>query len=160
MSKRIITLGTWEGKPIEWVVLKEEGMFSLVITKTKLGNRRRFNNNNNNSWIQSDIRNFLNVEFFNNAFSSDEKKKIVNTFLSSPNNTKDNIFLLDIHEAESLIKSDDEYCNNRRCNSDWCCWYRTPVNFHDVYIGYPNICHCAPSASSCYAIRPAMWIKE
>ena len=23
MSKRIVTLGTWDGKPIQWIVLKE-----------------------------------------------------------------------------------------------------------------------------------------
>lgn len=160
MSKRIITLGTWEGKPIEWIVLKKEGIFSLVITKTNLGGSRRFHSSSNSNWEHSDMRKFLNEEFFNNAFSSDEKKKIVNTVISSPNNTKDDVFLLDKSEAETLIKNDDEYFNDVRCDHSWCCWYRTPRNSSNVYIGYPNLCSCYPNASDNFAIRPVMYIKE
>ena len=158
MSKRIITLGIWEGKPIEWIVLKKEGIFSLVITKTNLGGSRRFHSSNNSNWEHSDMRKFLNEEFFNNAFSSDEKKKIVNTVISSPNNTKDDVFLLDKSEAETLIKNDDEYFRNANCS--YCCWYRTPKNSSVVYIGYPNKCCCGRGASSNYCIRPVMYIKE
>ena len=31
MSKRIVTLGTWDGKPIQWIVLKESKLGSVVI---------------------------------------------------------------------------------------------------------------------------------
>lgn len=44
MSKRIITLGKWEGNPIEWIVLKEESFGTLVISKDMLFSYR-FNQN-------------------------------------------------------------------------------------------------------------------
>lgn len=159
MSKRIITLGTWDGNPIEWIVLKEENSCLLLITKTKIGNRRKFSKNNNGSWECSYIRTFLNDEFFNKAFSSDEKKRIINAYISSPNGTKDNVFILDYNEAKSLINTDDEY-NNRRCDANWCCWYRAPSSGNTVRIGYPNICECNPYVNQEFTIRPAMWIRE
>ena len=36
MSKRIVTLGTWDGKPIQWIVLKESKLGSVVISKDVL----------------------------------------------------------------------------------------------------------------------------
>ena len=36
MSKRVITLGTWNGNPIEWIVLKEDGFQTLVVSKWPL----------------------------------------------------------------------------------------------------------------------------
>lgn len=160
MSKRIITLGTWDGKPIEWIVLKEEKSCLLLITASKIGNRRKFSNSNNNHWEYSDIRAFLNGDFFNKAFNSDEQKKVINSFISSPDKTKDNVFILDRDEACQLIGLDDEYGKHKQCSVDWCCWYRTPASRNAVKIGYPNICDCAPNANSDFTIRPAMWIRK
>ena len=46
MSRRSITLGTWDGKPIEWLVLKEEGLATLVISRYPLLSHK-FNENTN-----------------------------------------------------------------------------------------------------------------
>lgn len=162
MSKRIITLGTWDGKPIEWIVLKEENSHLLLITKTKIGNRRKYSNNNNNSWKRSDIRAFLNGDFFNKAFNSDEQKLIVNAYLSKPECTKDNVFILEWDEAKSLIGNDDEYNSNRQCHNDWCCWWRTPDQNQSskVMVSYPNACNCNTSANNEFTIRPVIWIRK
>ena len=160
MSKRIITLGKWENKPIEWIVLKEEESCQLLITKTKIGRKYTFNNRNNSRWDISDIRIFLNDEFFNNAFNSDEKKMVINAYLELPNQTKDNVFILSFDEAKSLIGSDDEYGCNKQCSENWCCWYRSSYSSTEVYIGYPNICSCHPNANRTFALRPAMWIRK
>lgn len=77
MSKKIIKFGKWENKPIEWIVLKEEGIFSLVITKTRLdGSQRRYDNTSGTKWINSDIRKFLNTVFLNKLLLLMKRKKL------------------------------------------------------------------------------------
>lgn len=60
MSKRVITLGTWNGNPIEWIVLKEDGFQTLVVSKWPLFSSR-FNRNDSdgNRWDSSALRNYL-----------------------------------------------------------------------------------------------------
>ena len=85
MSKRVITLGTWDGKPIEWLVLKEEGFATLVFAKNVIQAGVTFNDNNsNNNWATSDIRRYLNRTFYDVSFSAEEKKKIINCCLEEP----------------------------------------------------------------------------
>lgn len=122
MSKRIITLGTWDGKPIEWLVLKEEGFASLVVSKYNLFIISF--SNSSNEWYNSDIRKYLNSTFFNKAFSESEKRKIFNVKLNDVN-TKDNIFIPNIDEAR-LINNLSEISANRwwlrtkrECNTLW-----------------------------------------
>ena len=76
MSGRSITLGTWNGNPIEWLVLKEEGLATLVISKDTIGKYYFDGNSSNNSWAHSWLRTFLNNDFYEKAFTAEEKKKI------------------------------------------------------------------------------------
>lgn len=160
MSKRTITLGKWNGQPIKWVVLKKESFGTLVISKWEI-DRSSFNSNNNdNNWWSSDLRKFLNNDFFNTAFSDEEKKKIVNTFLAYPNNTKDDVFVLTRDEVETLVlkDGDDDYENSHYRNCSHCYWTRSQYN-NEVAHGYAKGCWCnhRPNHSR-YAIRPAIYI--
>lgn len=159
MSKRTITLGKWNNKPIEWVVLKKESFGTLVISKWEI-DRRVFNSNSNdNNWSSSDLRKFLNNDFFNTAFSGEEKKKIVNTFLAYPNNTKDDVFVLTQEEVKTLVlkDGDDTYENSNYCSCSYCYWTRTQDGSY-IYTGYANGCWCNRYPNDTYAIRPAMYI--
>ena len=78
MSKRIITLGTWEGKPIDWVVLNEDEFSFLVISRYEIDKRYFDNSSSNNNWESSDLRKYLNNDFYKSAFNEDEKKNILN----------------------------------------------------------------------------------
>ncbi|MDD6826232.1 MAG: DUF6273 domain-containing protein [Oscillospiraceae bacterium] len=153
MSKRIITLGTWDGKPIEWVVIREESFAILVVSKNILMNMCFNQNRGNDRWIDSFIRKELNKTFFENAFTEDEKKKIVSTYNNDPNATKDNVFCLSATEANYMTVKE------RQSDNTW--WLRTPHSGNEAknvdtlgtitYQGYVD---------SSYGIRPAMWIKE
>lgn len=77
MSKRIVTLGTWDGTPIQWIVLKESKLGSVVISKGGLFVRQF--DSQNRDWPDSDIRAYLNREFFQQAFRAEEQKRIINT---------------------------------------------------------------------------------
>lgn len=158
MSKPIITLGKWNNKPIEWVVLKKESFGTLVISKWEI-DRRVFDSNNDNNWSSSDLRKFLNNDFFNTAFSGEEKKKIVNTFLAYPNNTKDDVFILTKEEVETLIlkDGDDAYERKYYRNCNYCYYTRTQDGNY-IWHGYAKGCWCYHSTNNTYAIRPAMYI--
>lgn len=173
MSKRIITLGKWENKPIEWIVLKEENNNALVISRLALFAMDCRNNGNTvMDWEYSVLREYLNGEFYNKAFSGTEKLKIVNAKLEDVNNVKDNVFLLSKQEAETLMTQEERKCGNgtgcngHSCNTCYqyshihgtCCYLRTRYNndyycriYSDGNIGY---------SSSTRSIRPSVWIKE
>lgn len=153
MSKRVITLGTWDGKPIEWLVLKEEGFATLVVSRYALFNHRF--DNSSGIWESSDIRKLLLNDFFNNAFTVNEKRKIINSKLADTNNTKDYVFLLNKYEAENLMDANDR-------SGMW--WFlRTQKSSSEVW-GVMGDGHIGLNDSSvrgdCGGIRPAMWIKE
>ena len=160
MSRRSITLGTWDGKPIEWLVLKEERLATLVISKDTIGSYLFDGNSSNSSWAHSWLRTFLNNDFYENVFTAEEKKKIVNAKLTDVGNAKDNIFILSENEVKTLLSSEnDEYIRRRHANScGYCCWTRTQNGSH-VRSGYIN-CWCGHSPNNYYQVRPAMWIKE
>lgn len=159
MSKRIITLGTWDGKPIEWLVLKEEGFTSLVISKDRIGQYRFDNNSSNNNWDSCDLRKFLKNDFYKSAFTEEEKKKIINVKLTDSNNVKDNIFILSKQEVEYL--SDDDYEKahySSRCS--YCIWTRTKNDPYILSVYVKNNCSCNQYANTNFSVRPAMWVKE
>ena len=147
MSKRIITLGTWSGKPIEWIVLKEESFGTLVLCKEYVFNMSL---SWSGTWASCNFRTELNGNFFSKAFTDDEKKKIVCTLLN-PELTKDNIFLLSEAEASNLMTE-----NERRFNNFW--YLRTPYNSN--YMKYIYTDGCFSYGSDTRGIRPAMYIKE
>ena len=122
MSKRIVTLGTWDGTPIQWIVLKESKLGSVVISKDGLF-QRKFDSQNRD-WPDSDIRAYLNGKFFQQAFRAEERKRIINTIIDGK---KTDIFLLSKEEAENWMTS-----NERNCSRNWSLRSRYDSNCIDV----------------------------
>lgn len=176
MSKRVVTLGKWEDKPIEWIVLKEEGILTLIISKYVLYSQ--YFSNNSSKWEESDIRTYLNGEFFETAFTEIEKKKIINFKLNDVGNVKDNVSILSKEEAETLLTSDERKFGNGKCNVS-CYWENCSTCYRGNNDGYStcwtlrtvcdnsNIYRCCTGGgiyplpiNNSHGIRPAMWIKE
>lgn len=163
MSKRTITLGKWDGQPIEWLVLKEDEFKTLVISKDILFFRRfdSRRSNSGNMWDTCELRSFLNVDFYNNAFSNAEQKKIINCKISGEEfpTTKDNIFILSVKEATNLFSSNDE----RRLGNIWSLrskhcdglQYTSHVREDGVVKDISSSCTYTDNS---YGIRPAMYI--
>lgn len=121
----IITFGSYpqtkysdEVSPLEWKVLKVEDGKALIITD-KIIDQVRFNEKYADvTWADSILRGWLNNEFFNKAFTADEKEKILTTAVSTPDNdkwgtkggedTEDKVFALSIQELEELIPELDD----------------------------------------------------
>ena len=97
-------------QPIEWQVLSKENNKMLVISKYGLETKRF--DSSSNVCENSEIRSWLNGEFYNKAFTYQEKKYINFSNLSDVGTT-DNIFLLSKEEAEKYFA--DNY--TRRCKA-------------------------------------------
>ena len=150
MSRRSTTLGTWDGKPIEWLVLKEEGLATLVISRYPLLSHK-FNENTNdgNRWDSSSLRKYLNNEFYKQAFNEEEKKRIVNAYLSS---TWCNI----------NVRCENCYKRVLSNNDSTCCWLRTGDSDDNAAAWKmgPNNGYDRSYVDSDHSVRPSVWIKE
>jgi len=74
----VFEFGRYNGKPIKWKVLKKSNDSIYIISAEELC-RREFHNNDNsgsNNWTNSDIRKWMNGEFYINSFTEAEKMKI------------------------------------------------------------------------------------
>ena len=97
-------------QPIEWQVLSREGNKVLVISLHGL-DAKRFDEDSNN-WANSEIRKWLNGEFYNKAFTDQEKKSIKSSNLPDVG-TSDNVFLLSVKELKKY------FANNNERGSKW-----------------------------------------
>lgn len=94
--------------PYEWIVLDIKEKCALVITKDIVTQREYHNTKQDVTWEESEIRAFLNGEFYN-EFSDKDKEKIILIENENPDNpwykskggntTKDKIFLLTIEDV-------------------------------------------------------------
>lgn len=150
MSRRSITLGTWNGNPMKWAVLCENDFDMLVLSEISLG-KKQYSAANNSNWASSDIRHYLNNNFYKSNFTEDKKKSIVNVYLNDVY-TKDNIFLISKSESDSYLSS-----NELHKRGYWCT--RTP--YDSTYIRrYDGISWSWNVSSAEYETYPAMWIKK
>lgn len=105
-------------KPIEWIVMKKEGNQVLLLSKYVLDAKPYNEEVEEVTWETSDIRKWLNNEFYTTAFNKAEKAKIQTSLIknednseygtSGGNDTEDKVFLLSEKEAETLFSNDDE----------------------------------------------------
>lgn len=150
MSKRIIEFGTWNGSPMKWAVLYENDFDMLVISEISIGDNR-YSSANNSNWASSDIRYYLNNNFYKSNFTEDEKKRIVNVYLNDVY-TKDNIFLISKSESDNYLSYDEVHKRGY-----WCT--RTPYDSTQIMRYSDGSCR-GISSNVTYATYPAMWIKE
>ena len=163
-------------QPIEWQVLAKENNKMLVITRYGL-EAKRFDNSSN-KWKNSEIRQWLNGDFYNKAFSEDDKKSINLSNLSDVG-TSDNVFLLSREEAKKYFANNDL----RMCkatdyavkNGAWVAdsdfgsyegyswwWLRSSFFFssNGVYIvNYGGIVSYNFVFNTYDLVRPALWIN-
>ena len=105
-------------KPIKWIVMKNEGNQVLLLSKYVLDAKSYNEEWEDVTWETSDIRQWLNNEFYTAAFNKSEKAKIQTSLIknednsehgtSGGNDTEDKVFLLSEKEAETLFSNDDE----------------------------------------------------
>ena len=119
----VVTLGTYpqtrsgnDNTPIEWIVLESDDETALLISRYALDAQPYNTKYKSITWEKCTLRKWLNNEFYNRAFSAEEKKRILMSNVSADKNpsyrtdpgnaTKDLIFLLSIAEANKYFASD------------------------------------------------------
>ena len=118
------------------------------------------------TWSSCSLRTWLNNDFYQKAFSAEEKKRILSETVSPGNNpryetnpgneTEDKVFLLSIGEASAAPRY--SFYHGQVC----CCWLRSPgynqygaaVIYYDGSIDYEG---CSVDRTL-GGVRPAMWI--
>lgn len=117
------------------------------------------------TWETCDLRKWLNEKYYEQTFSEEEKKAILETTLKNKENTKyrapgendtnDHIFLLSIEEADKYFRDDKD----RIIGDDW--WLRTVTGRGQIFqicrdgsISYRGNC-----VYSTPAVRPALFIN-
>ncbi|MBR0519269.1 hypothetical protein IJJ97_05725 [bacterium] len=171
-------------RPVEWQLLAKKGNRILLISRYGL-EARRFDISSNN-WKNSEIRKWLNDEFYNRAFSENEKKLIRYTkkevgFWESLFGQSDLTKLID---GDIFLLSDEELYKyfpynsfSRKCKAteyavknganvadngySWW-WLRSsfPVGMYGVYGITADGNYFNYAIGSCIGIvRPALWIN-
>ena len=156
----VISLGD-----IDWVVLEVVDGKKALILSDKVLETRAFDASSND-WETSDIRQYLNGEFYDNTFSSSEKDKIIESDIANTgNNTKDKVFLLSSGDAASAKyfanNAERIALNINTGNTSWW-WLRSPgfTSSHAALVwidGYVYVdCYYVISDGG---VRPALWLN-
>ena len=103
--------GEYAGRKMNWKVLEKDNS-SIYVISTEILCEREFNSNLSNNWLNSELRRWLNVDFYNASFSPDDKIKIETVNL-------DKVTLLSKEEVERLMTKVD-----RILDTWW--WLRSP----------------------------------
>ena len=169
---------------IEWIVLAKENDDLLLISQYALDCQQYHKRDTNITWVECTLRTWLNANFLNAAFSSDEQALIPKATVSADNNpdygtfpgnnTQDQIFLLSVTEANKYFSSNitrqcepTEYAKAQRCYADpdkgncwW--WLRAPGGNSNRAAGIDNVGSVNTFGYLVYydshAVRPALWI--
>lgn len=155
----VYTFGSYEqdndrtnGKEsIEWIVLDvniSDGK-ALLLSKYALDCEQYHVSRTSVTWENCTLRSWLNGDFYNAAFNSVEKNRIVSTTLTNENNprngtnggndTTDNVFLLSYSDATNInygfSSNNNVYDEARRCQpTEYAkaqgCWTSTDSNYY------------------------------
>ena len=146
-----ISFGDFNGAK-QWIVLQDNDDSLFILCKEAVC-LRRFDDRSND-WEHSSLNKWLNGEFYNTAFSGDEKNRIIGE-----------LHLLSADEAESFFDSDDErkamlFGTDKNCY--W--WLSTPGAEKDLVAsvncdGVISL-HGSSIDNDNRGVRPAVWVKK
>lgn len=183
----VITFGRYEqdnaktngAEDIEWIVLDAKSD-SLTLISRYILDKRCFDSD---KWERSPLRQWLNGDFYKEAFSAEEAARILTTTVTADWNpssmvdpgkdTKDKVFLLSINEAAAYFDGGDVGCEPTEyalaqgvyCKFDICgnWWLRTPGNcagFMSYVTHDPEIStYGVASTSGGVGVRPVIRIS-
>ncbi|MBR0161004.1 MAG: serine/threonine protein kinase [Oscillospiraceae bacterium] len=161
---------------IDWLVLDTYGDYSLLISLCGLDKLPYHTPKVEMMWEGSDLRTWLNGDFYDAAFDTEEKQAIVTTTVDNSksqwyydvrpgNNTEDKLFLMSYREAWSFFWSEYErtcaptaYANAKETANTHEWWLRSPgKTYFDADIVDGNGLHYElPSLRKTILVRPMM----
>lgn len=179
----IVTLGTFNNHSLQWDVIAEEEGNILLLCRESFNEVAYDEVYTDTTWKISDIRDWCN-DFYENAFTYEEKNKIIRSVLQNldcdgdKGMTEDYVFALSYDEAIRFLPNlTQEARDNMRKTETDAFWLRTIKNKKAEDVTYTAITYrlacpyvvsgrlCSVSENSYYPttighVRPAMWIKN
>ncbi len=169
--------------PIEWLVLAEEDGRKLLLSKYALKAGGAHKTLTKITWDNCDLRQWLNNDFLNAAFTAEEQNRIQMTSLPAEKNpdfdhptgeaTEDKIFILSMGEVEKYLPNqEDRICHATKAaeegmfiKADGCYWWTrnpgySPESFARVQNDGSIFTYGSYVFVTSQAIRPAMWIAD
>ena len=165
---------------VEWRVLDRQDGRALILSEYLLGGREyHYRLGMAVTWENSDIRSWLNNEFYNYFFTDEERERIIETTvinddspfrtISGGNDTIDKIFLLSLTEIMKYFDDDGWDLNEDRVavfHEDFGGWYnrwwlRSPGTNSDSaswVLSDGAISGQGAMHHQWVGVRPAMWI--
>lgn len=166
---------------IEWLVLDEQDNKFLLISKYALDCKPYDENYGEVAWETCTLRQWLNNDFFNTAFTEEEKAIIATVTVTADQNpydidpvneTQDRVFLLSATEANEYFYSDayrkcqptNYVATNNALKSDnincrW--WLRSDNRFKISIVNFYGIVNHISNdvyRDDC-GVRPALWVE-
>ena len=157
------TIGTYNGKALEWDVLAvdKKNEKALLITKD-IVSLVQFNTLEESSvWGGSSVRDWLASDFFFNAFSDEEQMDVLETEITAGGtSTLDRVFLLSEGEASQYFEDDKARRSN--FNGELEDWWTLSVGEDTssavVVLGEGSIFHDGYDVKNFEGVRPAFWL--
>lgn len=181
VSWDLVELGTYNGKPIVWRVLNADGDDVYLLSEKVLDERKYTEEGKSVTWKESTLRNWLNGEFYEAAFSETERAGIKKYKYENKDhpwygteggeNTEDYVTLLSL---EDMVNQEygfpmDHYCEHQgrsACDQDgesWWWWLRSPgknityaavVDYDGCVVDTNDVNNCA------LGVRPALHFER
>lgn len=121
-DRQTVKLGSWNGHDIEWLVLGVEDGDAILLSKKVLEFRNFLAYVNPKdaykAWADSELRTWLNGEFYNKAFSDSDKGNIVSTRLTDDDNplfgtkggapSESKLYILSATELEKYFEKSED----------------------------------------------------
>ena len=162
---------------IQWIVLEVQGNMALILSEEILSLRSYHSREGNEywditregigyhqrpvNWERSEMRQYLNGEFYNSVFSSDEKRRIADTDIISIDNT-DKLFLLTESEAFLYffdLESRIAYMEDG--TASW--WWLRSLDYNSIAPGVCDIGNVYIYGGDVFddigGVRPALWLR-
>lgn len=158
-----VKFGKYNHSAIEWQVLKKNDGKALLISRYALDKRAYDEFTYVTGWEKCTLREWLNSDFYDSAFISYEKEKILETHVSEESNTNDKIFLLGINEAVNYLDlGGQRQCTTNDGKNVWW-WLRSlgsnsklaAIVNNDGSVDYNGISMDNEGGG----VRPALWVN-
>ena len=161
-----VCFGSYENQPIRWKVIDQRGRMRMLLAEKPVARHPYHSIPTDTSWKDCDLRQWLNREFLEAAFTPAERAKITAVrvdnlrnakyYTNAGLNTMDRVYVLSEAEAQKYFPSEAE----RAGNGWW--WLRTPgsnlfsaVAVYDDGSIYEFGIHVHYEEGG---VRPALWV--
>lgn len=116
-----ITFGKYAGEDIQWTIMDETDDSYFLLAKNAIETKDFNDTDEDTNWEDCSLREWLNGDFYDSAFTPEEKEMIKLSNVKNRGNpgwsgddkkdyedTKDHVFLLSFYEAKTLFKNDED----------------------------------------------------